>query len=250
MLKFPDLANKVAVVTGASGAIGRAIVEKLAIQGATVIATDIDANRLIDCFQRSEGSIETLPLDVTDSDAAKQLASDVFSRHGRLDIWINNAGILSLKQSLDISATEWRRELDINLNGTFFGAQAAALVMSKAGGGSIINLSSFAGLKARPSNPHYAVSKAAVVHLTMCLALEWGPLGIRVNAIAPGYIQTPMTDWLHSDATKLSQYLARTPLGRLGQADEIAEHILYLASDTSSFMTGNIQVVDGGVRLS
>lgn len=250
MLNFSDLANKVAVVTGASGAIGQAIVQKLAAQGATVVASDIDIAKLSACFERSQGAIEMRVLDVTDSDGTKELASDVFSRHGRLDIWINNAGILSLNRALEIGASEWRREIDINLNGTFFGAQAAALVMSKAGGGTIVNLSSFAGLKARPSNPHYAVSKAAVAHLTMCLALEWGALGIRVNAIAPGYIQTPMTDWLHSDESKLREYLGRTPLGRLGQADEIAEHVLYLTSETSSFMTGNIQVVDGGVRLS
>ncbi|MDR5799142.1 MULTISPECIES: SDR family NAD(P)-dependent oxidoreductase [Caballeronia] len=250
MLEFADFNSKVAVVTGAAGAIGQSVVKLLASNGASVVATDLHEAQLRETYEHLLGSVDIRCLDVTNAEDSRRLAADIQAQYGRLDVWINNAGILERQAALEISADDWRRHIEINLNGTFFGSQAAASVMAKNGGGSIVNLSSFAGTRARPGVPHYATAKAAVAHLTQCLALEWGKVKIRVNAIAPGYIQTPMTSWLHSDPAYAAPFLEKTPLGRLGQPDEIAEHILYLASDVSSFMTGNILVVDGGVRLS
>lgn len=122
--------------------------------------------------------------------------------------------------------------------------------MRDCGGGSIVNLSSYAGLKGRPNCAHYAASKAAVAHLTVCLAIEWGPLNIRVNAIAPGYVETSMSAWMHADPQQRAIYTEQTPLKRLGQPREIADSVSYLASVEASYITGQVLSVDGGIARS
>jgi NAD(P)-dependent dehydrogenase (short-subunit alcohol dehydrogenase family) len=243
---YPDLAGKIAVVTGANGGIGQATVRALAEQGVQVVATDINPSAVFDIAT----SVHYRMLDVTSVGALHTLADDVVSQHGKLDIWVNNAGTLSRSPALELSAEAWQTTFDINLKGTFFGAQAAARHMAKAGTGAIINLSSYAGVKARPNCADYAAAKAGVAHLTQCLSLEWSPLGIRVNAIAPGYIETPMSSWMHADPQAYQVYMERTPARRLGQPDEIAATVAYLASESASYVTGHVMMVDGGISLA
>lgn len=241
--RYPDLEGQVAVVTGANGGIGAAIVASLRAQGAIVIATDQARGYALEGPDR-------LQLDVTDRAAVAQTADIVLERHGRLDIWINNAGMLVRAPALTLDALAWNRTLDVNLSGVFFGAQSAANIMARAGGGRIVNLSSYAGLRPRPECADYAAAKAGVAHLTACLAREWGPLGIRVNAIAPGYIDTTMSSWMHENPELKDQYVAKTPAGRIGDPSEIASVAAFLCANASSFMTGQVLTVDGGISLT
>ncbi|CAB3898329.1 Glucose 1-dehydrogenase 2 [Achromobacter aegrifaciens] len=240
-MNYPDLAGKIAVVTGAGGGIGRAMAAAFRQQGATVVATDLDLEALsgvdADCRQ----------LDVTQAQAVRALADAVAALYGALDVWVNNAGFMARMPVLDLDEAAWQRTMDINLKGTFFGAQAAARHMIAQGSGAIINLSSYAGVKPRPNCADYAAAKAGVAHLTQCLALEWSPKGLRVNAIAPGFIETPMSSWMHADATTFAEYVERLPARRVGQPSEIADAALYLASQASGYVTGHVLMVDGGV---
>lgn len=235
--------GKVAVVTGSSGGIGAAICTKLITEGATVIGLDREVG--------SEAALMGVELvDISNLEALQTAVAKVADRHGRLDIWVNNAGFLERQAALDITVDDWRKSLDVNLTAAFFGAQAAARIMKENGGGSIVNLSSYAGLKGRPNCAHYAAAKAAIAHLTTCLAVEWGPLAIRVNAIAPGYIETPMSAWMHADPEQKAIYLGRTPLGRMGQPKEIADAVSFLSSEAASYITGHVLGVDGGIAKS
>ncbi|MDQ1760258.1 SDR family NAD(P)-dependent oxidoreductase [Achromobacter aegrifaciens] len=240
-MNYPDLAGKIAVVTGAGGGIGRAMAAAFRQQGATVVATDLDLEALsgvdADCRQ----------LDVTQAQAVRALADAVADQYGALDVWVNNAGFMARMPALDLDEAAWQRTMDINLKGTFFGAQAAARHMIAQGSGAIINLSSYAGVKPRPNCADYAAAKAGVAHLTQCLALEWSPKGLRVNAIAPGFIETPMSSWMHADAATFAEYVERLPARRVGQPSEIADAALYLASQASGYVTGHVLMVDGGV---
>ncbi|KFC63600.1 Short-chain dehydrogenase/reductase SDR [Bosea sp. LC85] len=235
--------GKIAVVTGASGGIGAAICAKLNAEGARVIALD---------RQDGPGStgIDRRIVDIANTAALQDTVAQIAADYGRIDIWVNNAGFLERRAALDITRDGWGKSIDVNLTAAFFGAQAAARVMKDSGGGSIVNLSSYAGLKARPNCAHYAAAKAAIAHLTSCLAIEWGPLNIRVNAIAPGYIETPMSAWMHADPEQKAIYLGRTPLGRMGQPTEIADSVSFLASDAAGYITGHVLGVDGGIGRS
>ena len=243
---YPDLSGKIAVVTGANGSIGRATVLGLLAQGALVVATDIAAESNFDVI----AGVQYRQLDVTLVEALRELSDRVAREHEKLDIWVNNAGTLSRGPALDLSPELWDRTFAINLKGTFFGAQAAARHMAKAGAGVIINLSSYAGVKARPNCADYAAAKAGVAHLTQCLSLEWSPLGIRVNAIAPGYIETPMSSWMHADPQTYQTYVEKTPSRRIGQPSEIAAAVAYLASESASYVTGHVMMVDGGISIA
>ncbi|MGS1011579.1 SDR family NAD(P)-dependent oxidoreductase [Achromobacter anxifer] len=240
-MNYPDLAGKIAVVTGAGGGIGRAMAAAFRQQGATVVATDLELAALsgvdADCRQ----------LDVTQAQAVRELADAVVAQYGALDVWVNNAGFMARMPAMDLDEAAWQRTMDINLKGTFFGAQAAARHMIAQGSGAIINLSSYAGVKPRPNCADYAAAKAGVAHLTQCLALEWSPKGLRVNAIAPGFIETPMSSWMHADAATYAEYVERLPARRVGQPSEIADAALYLASQASAYVTGHVLMVDGGV---
>ena len=240
-MNYPDLAGKIAVVTGAGGGIGRAMAAAFRQQGATVVATDLELAALsgvdADCRQ----------LDVTQAQAVRELADAVAGQYGALDVWVNNAGFMARMPAMDLDEAAWQRTMDINLKGTFFGAQAAARHMIAQGSGAIINLSSYAGVKPRPNCADYAAAKAGVAHLTQCLALEWSPKGLRVNAIAPGFIETPMSSWMHADAATYAEYVERLPARRVGQPSEIADAALYLASQASAYVTGHVLMVDGGV---
>ncbi|MGO4588869.1 SDR family NAD(P)-dependent oxidoreductase [Paenarthrobacter sp. 2TAF44] len=235
------------VVTGANGAIGAAAVEAFVNQGASVFAVDRDTPREAN---NGRDSVTSIQIDITDIDAVAALAGEIVAQTGRLDCWVNNAGMLRRSPAIDITAEAWDLTMGVNLRGAFFAAQAAARVMIKIGQGTIINVSSYAGLKGRPNCADYAVSKAGISHLTSCLAVEWGPLGLRVNAIAPGYIETPMSSWMRSSSEVYDEYMSRTPSRRLGTPEEIASAMVYLASDASSYVNGHTLVVDGGISLA
>jgi len=234
--------TRVAVITGASGGIGSAVCRRLKADGMKIVAID-----RVPPTQKDEG-IDYRICDITDTAALAGIADDIADRHSSIDVWVNNAGFLERKEALEISEAEWNETLSVNQTATFFGAQHAARIMRQSGrGGAIINLSSYAGLKARPNCAAYAAAKAAIAHLTACLAVEWGQYEIRVNAIAPGYIETAMSAWMHQDEQHRAQLLGRTPLARLGEPSEIAEAVRFLAREESSYITGHTLSVDGGI---
>jgi NAD(P)-dependent dehydrogenase (short-subunit alcohol dehydrogenase family) len=248
------LAGKVALVTGAASGLGAETARRLARDGAAVLLTDRDvtageavAAAIVATGQRAA----FLAHDVTGEDDWRRAVAVAKDRFGRLDILVNNAGIVG--NQLDLmthSLDDWRRILAVNLDGVFLGMRAVGPVMAAQGGGSIINLSSIMGKVAMPNVAAYAASKGGVLMLTKAAAVEWAPLGIRVNSVHPGFIDTPMVaNALHATENgneMRTMIIAAHPLGRLGVPREIADAILFLASDESSFMTGAELVVDGG----
>jgi NAD(P)-dependent dehydrogenase (short-subunit alcohol dehydrogenase family) len=169
------------------------------------------------------------------------------ARFGRIDVLLNNAGISMNRPTIDLSAADWRRAIDINLNGVFYCAQSAARRMLQQGAGVILNTASMYGVVAAPERAAYCASKAAVVMLTKVMAVEWARAGLRVNALAPGYIHTALVDQLtQAGRMDLDALIRRTPAGRLGQPHEIATLALFLASDGASFINGQAIVADGG----
>lgn len=247
------LDGRVAVVTGGASGIGEACVMALLEAGARVAILDASDRNIADARQRLAGKdIGFDKLDVRDPDATKAMAARLTERLGRIDILVNSAGIGRQTAAEDITPAEWREVIDINLSGTFYTAQAFGRRMLDGKGGSIVNIGSMAGdIVVRPQkNVHYNASKAAVHHLTRSMAAEWAPMKVRVNAVAPGFIETPMNAFaLKSDIETTTIWLGNTPMGRVGQTDEIASVVAFLCSDASSLMTGAIVAADGGYTL-
>lgn len=245
---YPDLTGKVAVVTGAAQGMGAVFVEALVAANVRVHAVDIQRERLDELAAGHPDAIVPEVADVSQSHQVHALADRVVERHGTLDIWVNNAATFPGGAALDISPERWSQTIAVNLDGVFHGAQAAARHMTAAGRGSIVNMGSVAAYKARINRSHYGASKAAVEHLTHCLAAEWGPLGVRVNAISPGFIDTAMTDFLRDNPEAMAAALDTVPLRRIGTRAEVAQVMLFLASEASSFVNGHVLAVDGGAR--
>jgi len=223
--------GKSAVVTGAARGIGKATADLLAAQGATVARFDLEAG---------EGVTR---MDVADEDAVNA----AFAKIGKVDILVNNAGIAVRKSSLDITREEWDRVLAVNLSGLFLCSRAAARSMKRQGGGAIVNLASIMGLSGGLyPNPAYQASKGAVVNLTRALALEFAADNIRVNAVAPTFVRTDLTEPLLSNPESLKKVMDHTPLGRLPEAEDIAQAILFLASPAARCITGVTLPVDCG----
>ena len=235
-----QLDGRIAVVTGGGRGIGRAIVEALQEAGARVIVGDLDP-------QPAPG-VETFRLDVRDRSQVEAAAADILARHGHVDVMVANAGIARGSNAEATPADEWREVMDVNLDGVFWSCQAFGRAMVARGSGSIVALGSMSGLIVNKPQPQaaYNASKAAVHALVRSLAAEWAPSGVRVNAVAPGYIGTEMTKAGLANPDWKRTWLEMTPMGRVGEPKEIASAVLFLASDAASFVTGSILSVDGG----
>ena len=243
-----DSSARVAVVTGAARGIGRAIAEKFLAQGCRVALLDIDATTLARTAQ-ALGDVLALECDVADSKQVAAAIDRVSARFGRIDALVNNAGIALFKPLLDTTYEEWSRVLAVNLSGPFLCSQACAPVMLKNGGGAIVNISSISGLRASTLRVAYGTSKAALDHLTRQQAAELGNLGIRVNAVAPGPVDTAMAKQVHT-ADIRAGYHDAIPLNRYGTEEEIAEAVLFLCSEAASYINGQTLAVDGGFDAS
>ncbi len=241
------LAGKRALVTGASSGLGAHFAVLLAASGADVVIAARRTEALDDVARRmgSRGSVTCLALDVTDAASRQALAASA----GPIDILVNNAGVVRETPALTHGEDDWDAVLDTNLKGMFFLAQALAPGMQARGGGSIINVASILGLRQASGVVSYAVSKAGVIQLTKTLALEWARHGIRVNALAPGYMETELNRHFWQGAAGQA-LIKRIPQRRLGQLHELDGPLLLLASDASRYMTGAVLAVDGGHLVS
>lgn len=236
------LENKVAVVTGASSGIGKAIANMFVREGAKVIFSDV--NQYPD--QLPEGAL-FIKADVSQDSEVRNLVNTAVKEFGGLDIMVNNAGTGLTGEITGLSDEIWNKVISINLNGVFFGVRAATEYMKKEGvKGSIINMSSILGQVGFRIAGAYCASKGGVNQLTRTASLELAPFGIRVNSIAPGFIETEMTKGIKNNEQAHAAVLASTPLGHMGEPNDIAYAALYLASDESKFVTGSILYVDGG----
>lgn len=241
-----SLAGKQGVVTGAAQGMGLEITKLLAQRGAKVLALDIDGSRLdTEVRKLNDEGLDVVGqvLDAADPDAWSALAQQLSNDELPTAILVNNAGIVSHRRISQTKRSEWQRVLDINLKGPFLGMQALGPIMREHGTGSIINISSAAGLDQHP-DPSYTASKWGLRGLTKTAAQEFGPWGVRVNSIHPGYIDTPMNDFA-SDALRQAM-IGLLPISRAGEAIDIAELVAFLASDAASFITGAEIAIDGG----
>jgi len=247
-----DLKDKVAIITGARRGMGRTHALALAKAGAKVVVSDIsqeDCQKVVEEIKKAGGEAIAVKCDVTKKEEADEMVEKAIEKFGKVDILVNNAGICQFKPFFELTEEEWDRTLDINLKGYFLCAQAAAKEMAKQKSGVIINIASVAmgqqGI-GFPNIVHYCASKGGIVGMTEALAVELAPYNIRVNAISPGMIETPMIDPVKQDPKIMEAMLARVPMRRVGKPEEVSNLVLFLASDASSYMTGSTVVIDGG----
>ena len=246
-MRFTD---KTALITGATGGIGRSTSLLFAAEGAHVAVTDIElepAERLAAEIRATGGRASAHLLDVTDDAQTQAVVDAVVAETGRIDIAFCNAGIREIVPAQELPLTEWRKVIDVNVTGVFTTAQAVARKMIADGkGGAIVNTASTLGVMAANSRCAYATSKHAVVGMTKALAIDLAPFHIRVNAVGPGVIRTPLTERYFQDPEMHARVNNIHALGRVGVPDEIGKAVLYLASDEASFCTGTHLVIDGG----
>lgn len=250
MAKQDTVGARAAIVTGAASGIGRATADLLLERGWRVAYVDRDIAPLAEVKAGHEGDprVAVRQLDVTDEAAVVRLAAEIAETFGRLDGAVNSAGIAADKHVFETSAELFRRILDINVVGTFVVGREAARHMAKSGGGAIVNLASIAGVRGSKGRSAYGSSKSAVINLTQVMANDLAPHNVRVNAVAPGPIETPMVKELHSAADR-ERYSRFVPMRRYGTPEEIARVICFLLDETqSSYMTGEVVAVDGGFR--
>ncbi len=246
------LKNKIALVTGARRGMGRTHALALAEQGAKVIVTDIDAGEclpVVEEIKAKGGEAVCLRMDVSNADEVNKVFDETVKLYGRLDILVNNAGVFLPKSALEMTEKEWDRTLAINLKGEFLCAQRAAKEMAKNKWGRIINIASIAsgGVGIGFSyGAHYTASKGGIIGMTETMAIELAPLGINVNAIAPGVIDTSMVDAANTSKEEMDAILSRVPLKRMGRPEEVSAAVVFLASDEAGYITGSTLYVDGG----
>lgn len=247
---YPELRGRRVIVTGAGAGIGRAMAEAFAAEGARLLLFDNDGERLAAAEAAlAAGGAEVTGLlgSVAEEAEVEALLAAADVRFGGVDVLLNNAGISMNLPSEELAAEDWRRAMDVNLTGCFLCAKAAGRRMLAQGGGVILNIASMYGLVAAPERLAYCVSKAGVVMLTRALGIEWAGRGLRVNAIAPGYVRTALVEGLvERGRLDIPLLERRTPQGRLGSVEEVAEVALFLASERARFMVGQTVVLDGG----
>jgi NAD(P)-dependent dehydrogenase (short-subunit alcohol dehydrogenase family) len=247
-----NLKGRVAVVTGGAQGIGLACVEALSEAGAYVYIADLNLKvaQEAEAAMRAKGyAAGIIEMEVTDSKQVDAAAARVMAEKGRVDILVCSAGIArSQTAAEDVTDEHWLNVIDVNLNGVFWCCRAFGKAMLAAGRGSIVNMGSMSGfIVNKPQHQaYYNASKAGVHHLTKSLAAEWGARGVRVNAVAPTYINTPLTAHAKTNEAMMGPWLDGTPMARIGEPDEIAAVVLFLASDASSLMTGSIVLADAG----
>ncbi len=246
------LANKTAIITGGARGMGAATARLFVAEGARVVIADVlDVEG--EALARELGTVALFRHhDVADEDGWQHLVSETLARFGGVDILVNNAGVLLMRGLMDISKQEFERVLGVNLVGTFLGIKAVAPLIIERGGGSIVNISSIDGMKGSNATAAYSASKWGVRGLTKVAAMELGPRGVRVNSIHPGGISTPMTTRVGASPemqAATARFYKTVPLGRIGQAEEVARVSLFLASDDASYVCGAEIVVDGGMII-
>jgi NAD(P)-dependent dehydrogenase (short-subunit alcohol dehydrogenase family) len=247
-----DLTGRTSVVTGSTRGLGRAFAHALAEAGSNVVVVgrDAEAAAAVEAELNELGvGVLTVLADVTRRDEIERLLAESAERFGRVDVLVNNAGACIHKPALEVTDEEWRAVMDVNLDGLWIASQVFGRHMIEAGGGTIVNVGSMsAEIVNRPQwQPAYNASKAAVHHLTRSLAAEWAPLGVRVNAIAPGYMHTDMSPI--DDPAVHRFWIEDAPQQRAGEPDELGPAMVFLASDASSFMTGSVLTIDGGYTV-
>ena len=244
------LENKVAVVTGAGRGIGEAIARRLASEGAAIAVCDVmldSAKQVADSLAKAGTKVIAYAVNVTDGKQVAEVCEKIVTDFDRVDILVNNAGITRDNLLLRMSEQDWDMVLGVNLKGAFLFSKALIPSMMKQRGGAIVNIASIVGVMGNAGQANYSASKAGLIGLTKTIAKEYAKRGIRANAVAPGFIQTAMTQKLTDEQTKMqTDYIG---LGRLGQPEDVANVVLFLASDLSSYVTGQVVGVDGGLRI-
>lgn len=243
--------GRVALVTGAGSGIGKVTALCLAEAGADVAVTELP-----DRLDRAEATVAeiqalgrqaaAIPLDVREAPSIAAMVAAAVERFGHIDVLVNNAGVQVPKPALEVSEADWDAVVDVNLRGAFFVAQAVGREMTKAGSGAVVNIASQMGLVGYYKRAAYCSAKAGLVNLTRVLALEWASQGVRVNAVAPTFVRTPLTASTFADPELAEDIPRRIPLGRLAQAEDVAAAVVFLASPAAGMITGHTLPVDGG----
>ena len=251
MTTHTSFQDKIVLVTGSTRGIGKTVAERFAAEGACVQITgrnEAQAKAVAEAIAANGGRADGYSCDVTNGADVQEIVAKILDKYSRIDIVINNAGITKDNLLLRMSEEDWNDVLKINLGGVFQVSKAVSKAMLKAKSGKIINISSIIGIQGNAGQVNYAASKAGIIAFTKSLAQEYGARGITVNAVAPGYIQTDMTEQLKEEAR--SALLAKIPLGRFGEADDVADVCLFLASEAADYITGQTIIVDGGMAVS